>query len=85
MHARSTDCPTGPREVLQDGKYGYLVPMRNHEAMAAAIEKALDSPILRSLLAEAVRPFVEEAVLNRHFEVLGLRERNSMLTVSKSI
>ena len=23
----STDCPTGPREVLQDQKYGYLVPM----------------------------------------------------------
>jgi len=23
----STDCPTGPREVLQNGKYGYLVPV----------------------------------------------------------
>jgi glycosyltransferase involved in cell wall biosynthesis len=69
----STDCPTGPREVLQDGKYGYLVPLRDPEAMAAAIEKALDSPIPRSLLEEAVRPFEQEAVLNRHFEVLGLR------------
>jgi len=69
----STDCPTGPREVLQDGKYGYLVPMRDPEAMATAIEMALDTPIARNLLEEAVRPFEEEAVLNRHFEVLGLR------------
>lgn len=68
----STDCPTGPREVLQDGKYGYLVPMRDPVAMAAGIEQALDSPIPRSLLTEAVRPFEEGAVLDRHFEVLGL-------------
>ena len=71
----STDCPTGPREVLQDGKYGYLVPMRDPVAMAAGIEQALDRPIPRSLLAEAVRPFEESAVFERHFEVLGLTGR----------
>lgn len=68
----STDCPTGPREVLEDGKYGYLVPMRDPVAMAAGIEQALDSPIARDLLAEAVKPFEEGAVIKRHFEVLGL-------------
>lgn len=71
----STDCPTGPREVLQDGKYGYLVPMRDPVAMAAGIEKALDNPIPKDLLAEAVRPFEERAVIARHFEVLGLKDR----------
>lgn len=68
----STDCPTGPREVLQDEKFGYLVPMRDPVAMAAGIEKALDHPIPKELLAEAVRPFEEGTVLARHFEVLGL-------------
>lgn len=68
----STDCPTGPREVLQDGKYGYLVPMKDPVAMASAIEQALDNPIPKNLLDEAVRPFKEEAVLERHFEILGL-------------
>ena len=68
----STDCPTGPRELLQGGKYGYLVPMRDPAAMSAAIERALDSPISKSLLDEAVRPFAEGAVLKRHFELLGL-------------
>jgi len=69
----STDCPTGPREVLQDGKYGYLVPMRNPVAMAVGIEQALDHPIPKHLLDEAVRPFEETIVLNRHFDILGLK------------
>lgn len=69
----STDCPTGPSEVLQDGKYGYLVPMRDPKAMAAAIERALDHPIPKSLLDEAVEPFEETRVINRHFEVLGVK------------
>jgi glycosyltransferase involved in cell wall biosynthesis len=68
----STDCPTGPREVLQSGKFGYLVPMRDPVAMAAGIEMALQSPIPKELLAQAVRPFEEGAVLARHFHVLGL-------------
>ena len=71
----STDCPTGPREVLQDGQYGYLVPVRDPVAMAAGIEKALDRPIPRDILAKAVQPFEEGAVLKRHFEVLGLSGR----------
>lgn len=67
----STDCPTGPREVLQEGKYGYLVPMRNPNALAAGIERALDNPIPPDCLADAVRPFEEKAVLDRHFKILG--------------
>jgi glycosyltransferase involved in cell wall biosynthesis len=71
----STDCPTGPSEVLQGGKYGYLVPMRDPAAMALGIERALDHPISDSLLSEAVRPFEQAAVLKRHFDVLGLLDR----------
>ncbi len=68
----STDCPTGPREVLQNGRFGYLVPVRDSAGLAAGIERALDNPISKEELAEAVRPFEEQAVLARHFETLGL-------------
>lgn len=68
----STDCPTGPRELLQDGRYGYLVPVGDPNAMAAAVEQALDDPIPGERLAEAVAPFEENAVIDRHFELLGL-------------
>lgn len=68
----STDCPTGPRELLQEGTYGYLVPVGAPAAMADAIEHALRHPIPKEKLAEAITPFEESTVLDRHFEVLGL-------------
>lgn len=68
----STDCPTGPRELLQDGKYGYLVPTHDPHAMAGSIIKALDNPIAKYLLDEAVVPFEENRVIAHHFELLGL-------------
>jgi glycosyltransferase involved in cell wall biosynthesis len=70
----SVDCPTGPRELLQGGRYGYLVPMRDPAALADGIVRALANPIPPAVLAEAVRPFAEEAVIRRHFELLGLTE-----------
>lgn len=38
----STDCRTGPREVLEDGKWGSLVPIRDTVALADAMIKALE-------------------------------------------
>jgi glycosyltransferase involved in cell wall biosynthesis len=40
----STDCESGPKEILADGAYGTLVPIQDSAAMALAIEKTLDAP-----------------------------------------
>lgn len=37
----STDCPTGPREILEDGDHGILVPVGDHKAMAEGITAIL--------------------------------------------
>lgn len=68
----ATDCPTGPREVLQDGKFGYLVPVGDEMAIAAAIVKAIEAPVPPAKLLEAVRPFSETTVLAQHFSMLGI-------------
>jgi glycosyltransferase involved in cell wall biosynthesis len=40
----STDCPTGPREILLDGRGGWLVPVGDVEALAVAIAEMLGDP-----------------------------------------
>jgi len=38
----STDCPYGPREILENGRYGLLVPPGDPAALAVSIERMLD-------------------------------------------
>ncbi len=65
----STDCPTGPDEILDNGRWGALVPMQDPIAMAAAIEQALDSPPLDVRLRAAA--FAESEAVTRYLAALG--------------
>lgn len=55
----ATDCPLGPREILDNGDAGKLVPVGDHEAMATAVQELLDSPAKRDEYARAGPPRVE--------------------------
>lgn len=48
----STDCPSGPAEILENGKYGHLVPVGDVEALAQAIRKTLAAPLPKEKLRE---------------------------------
>lgn len=37
----ATDCPSGPREILDNGAYGELVPIEDELSLARAMERAL--------------------------------------------
>jgi glycosyltransferase involved in cell wall biosynthesis len=61
----ATDCPSGPAEILENGKYGLLVPVGDPKAMAEAMSKALDMPHDPEPLIERAKEFsVEKAVSN---------------------
>lgn len=79
----ATDCPTGPREVIEGGGIGELVPMGDASAMASAIERALETPASSDALDKAVAPFRERVVLQRHFELLGIPDHKATETLGQ--
>ena len=66
----STDCPYGPRETLEDGKYGLLVPVGDHEALAKAMLETLNNPLPSNFLRQAVTKFTIEYSAQRYLDVL---------------
>lgn len=53
----STDCPYGPAEILENGRYGPLVPVGDAAAMAKSMGELLDAPPQREPLIERAQDF----------------------------
>jgi len=53
----SSDCPSGPAEILDGGRYGALVPVGDVEALAAAMEAALAADVDRQTLERRALEF----------------------------
>ena len=70
----SFDCPNGPREVIKNGVNGLLVPAGRVNALASALVKLGENPVLRQRLGDAARsvskPFSEPRVVARWQELL---------------
>jgi len=69
----ATDCPTGPREILDNGLYGRLVPVGDHEALAKAILETLDNPDFPANREERIQRALEfslDAAVEKYLQVL---------------
>lgn len=63
----STDCPSGPAEILDNGQYGTLVPVDDAQAMARAILATLATDTDRDKLRRRGQEFsLERAVAGYH-------------------
>ena len=66
----STDCHSGPAEILEDGRFGRLVPVGDAGAFAAALEETLDNPITRDVLQGRADDFSVDRVLPEYLDVM---------------
>ncbi len=51
----ATDCPSGPREILEDGRYGTLVPVGDPDALSEAMLEELSRSRSANFLREYAR------------------------------
>ncbi|MDN5871347.1 MAG: glycosyltransferase [Nitrococcus sp.] len=66
----SADCPSGPAEILDRGRYGTLVPVGDDTALAQAIMTTLAAPPKRATLQARAQQFGAKAAVERYLEVL---------------
>ncbi len=66
----STDCPSGPAEILDGGRYGELVPVNDTEALAAAMIRTLDAPLPTDMLRRRGAAFSLQRSAGRYLDLL---------------
>lgn len=65
----STDCESGPREILQEGRLGALVPVADAAALGAAVAGVLDRPPPPATV-DALRPYTRDAAVEHYLRVI---------------
>jgi len=56
----TVDCPSGPRELSQDGKYALLTPLGDQPALCRAMAQLMDDSTLRDVMGRHAAASVQE-------------------------
>lgn len=75
----STDCESGPREILQDGKYGTLVPVGDVDALANAMLESLEKDHDHGILKRRAADFSVDKIAAQYLQVM-FRSKNPTQT-----
>ena len=67
----STDCESGPGEILDGGKYGLLVPVGDKKALADGISQMLTDPTDPDVLQSRAADFGAENALSRYESMIN--------------
>lgn len=66
----STDCESGPREILEHGAWGRLVPVGDHEALAEAMKKELIERSMTIAIPDRVLDRFRQAIVIKKYQQL---------------
>ena len=68
----ATDCPFGPAEILDKGRYGQLVPVDDSEALAEAMKKVIDKRfhVAKDELQKRANEFSLESAVQQYLSVI---------------
>jgi glycosyltransferase involved in cell wall biosynthesis len=68
----STDCPSGPAEILENGKWGRLTPVGNADALAEAMRASLKDDHDTAALKRRAADFAPEIAARKYLDLLDL-------------
>lgn len=67
----STDCPSGPAEILNNEQYGWLAKMKNTKNLKEKIEIALKNPKPKKELQKRAQIFFRDPVISEYSNLLN--------------
>ena len=67
----STDCPNGPAEILEGGKWGRLVSVGDVKAMSKAIFETLNNPPESSGLLKRAGSFTSKRIAGQYLDLVS--------------
>lgn len=67
----STDCPYGPRYILENGKYGILVQCNDFHSLTDGITSCLKSKFDKSMLQERAREFTSDKIAKQYIDFIN--------------
>ena len=67
----STKCPSGPAEILQQGKYGILVPIKDPKSLAQGVLNLLKNKnIIHEPPEEYLDPYTQKYSVHRYLSII---------------
>ena len=66
----STNSFSGPAEVLENGRYGFLAEVDNVGSIVSSMRAAVNTPISQEILKEGASRFLLESIVNKYLKFI---------------
>ena len=66
----STNCKTGPNEILKDGEFGFLCTVGDASALASSVNIALKNPLPKERLMSRASDFLPDKITQQYEKIL---------------